>query len=155
MASSYESLLQWLRNRGDLDLLDWTWKGMIASGLALILLSEVIKLRIPYGRYGKSALACNMYLSARKAWMLQELPSVVVPLFLLLNIGGAQLIGGLVNPNIILVGMFLLHYVQRLVGVAPMSCQHNSSYISLGCYQSLDWTNIIMVTDYIITAHVL
>ena len=112
MASSYESLLQWLRNRGDQDLLDWTWKGLIASGLTMILLSEVINLRIPYGRYGKSALACNMHMSARKAWVLQELPSVVVPLFLVLNVGGAQL-GGLVNPNIILVGMFLLHYVQR------------------------------------------
>ena len=86
---------------------------MIASGLVMILLSEVIKLRLPYGRYGKSGLACNMYLSARKAWVLQELPSVVVPLFLLFNIGGTQLVGDLVSPNIILVGMFLLHYVQR------------------------------------------
>ena len=112
-SSSYESLLQWFRNRGDQDLLDWTWRGLMASGLAMIVLSEVIKLRIPYGRYGKSALACNMYLSVRKAWVLQELPSLVVPLFLVFNIGGAQLVRGLVNPNIILVGMFLLHYVQR------------------------------------------
>lgn len=111
----YQSLLLRLRNRSDEQLLDWLWKGLLLSGVAMIVLAEVIKLRIPYGRYGKSSLACNMYMSARTAWFTQELPSVVVPLFLLLNVGGAQLAGA-PNPNIVLVGMFLVHYLQRWAG---------------------------------------
>ena len=63
-----------------------------------------------YGRYADSMKICSV--NAKAAWFIQELPSVVIPLFCLFHIGGDQ-INGEVNPNIVLLGMFLMHYIQR------------------------------------------
>lgn len=93
-------------------LLGWLWKAL----LAFIALASLIG-RIPYGRYsGDKGLLSRLMVSsfklpARQAWVVQEIPSLAVPLILLLIIGGRYV--GAINPNMILLGMFLLHYANR------------------------------------------
>ena len=115
MASSYELLLRWFRNRGDQELMDWTWKGIIVFGVILAIMAEAFNYRVPYGRYSELAKAgvCSPKIPARVSWFFQELPSVLAPFFFLVNVGGAQ-VSGWVNPNVVLLGMFLVHYIQRL-----------------------------------------
>lgn len=88
---------------------------MITVGLILVFVAEVVKYHIPYGRYARTRLACNLYCNARTSWFLQELPSVLAPFFFLVNVGGAR-VDGEVNPNVVLLGMFLVHYIQRYGG---------------------------------------
>nr|XP_032819561.1 uncharacterized protein LOC116947671 isoform X3 [Petromyzon marinus] len=59
-----------------------------------------------YGRYQAAGTA----LPARLAWFLQELPSFLVPVLLLLGAGGADT---LPLPNALLLLMFCGHYFQR------------------------------------------
>ena len=93
-------------------LLGWLWKAL----LAFIAFSSLIG-RVPYGRYGDDKgvlsrlLVVSFKLPARQAWVVQEIPSLAVPLFLLLIIGGRYV--GTINPNMVLLGMFLLHYINR------------------------------------------
>ncbi|XP_060047134.1 3-oxo-5-alpha-steroid 4-dehydrogenase 1 isoform X1 [Erinaceus europaeus] len=60
----------------------------------------------PYGRYVTPGGRCQ--LPARVSWVLQELPSLVLPLLLLLRAPP-----GTPTPNLLLLSMFVLHYVQR------------------------------------------
>ncbi|CAM9895710.1 unnamed protein product [Lampetra planeri] len=62
--------------------------------------------RTKYGRYQAAETA----LPARLAWFLQELPSFLVPVLLLLGAGGADT---LPLPNALLLLMFCGHYFQR------------------------------------------
>lgn len=103
---------------GDRLLLDWVWKSELALGAFVLLLSQFTSLRVPYGRYGNDsgwrgvlAFVKAVKLPARFAWFLQELPAFVVPLVFVLNVGGRYV--GELNPNIVLLGMFLLHYFNR------------------------------------------
>ena len=101
----------YFRSGGDLVFLEWISWLLIVGGL-FIVVASILGFRIPYGRYGKTKLALNLYMSSRTAWLLQELPSVVFPLYFSLTVGGKQLKGE-VNPNIVLLAMFLIHYLQR------------------------------------------
>ena len=109
------SFNRFLEEERDEQLLGWLWKGALVFIATVSLLGRW--LRVPYGRYGdqKGVLRhlklTSIKLPARQAWLVQEMPALVVPLFLLLNIGGRHV--GTANPNIVLLGMFLLHYANR------------------------------------------
>ncbi|XP_070332562.1 3-oxo-5-alpha-steroid 4-dehydrogenase 1 isoform X4 [Odocoileus virginianus] len=71
----------------------------------------LLKLRgSPYGRYSSPGSAFG--LPARAAWVMQELPSLALPL---LACAGAGAPAERLNrwPNCILLAMFLVHYAQR------------------------------------------
>lgn len=100
-------------------IIEWLWKLQLASGVLVTLLTALTPARIPYGRYsgdhfwsGWLGFVTSLKLPARLGWFLQELPAFAVPLFLVLNVGG-NYVGGF-NPNILLLGMFLLHYFNRV-----------------------------------------
>ena len=84
----------------------------------LIIGIQLINYEVPYGRYHKPgsllySINSMLTLPPKVAWLIQELPAVVIPLFCLLNVGGDQV--GEFNPNIILLGMFLMHYLNRCI----------------------------------------
>ena len=114
---SREMLSDWLKSDGDAELLPWLGTGLLAVMAFSSFLAFFDCLRVPYGRYGdqrgslRSMLLTSFKVPARLAWMVQEMPSVVVPLYLVLNAGGRYV--GAFNPNVVLLGMFLLHYVNR------------------------------------------
>ncbi len=93
----------------DLVLIEWLWKFLILSAVLMPLGAY------PYGKLKDnqtwSRLGCKVTVTARIGWFFQELPSFVVPIFLVLNYGGRYV--GEANPNIVLLSMFLLHYLQR------------------------------------------
>lgn len=92
----------------ELDLLDFTWKAIILGSFA----TAVIQLFIsaPYGRYSRGGYGFSI--NARLAWVVQECPSFVVPVFVAGCLRADQIKGEL-NPNVVLLSMFLLHYFQR------------------------------------------
>ena len=107
-----------LEEGGDLIYLEWLWKFQLGLGIVLLLVSMFTSARIPYGRYssdhfwsGWLGFTTWLKVPARLGWFLQELPAFVVPLYLVLNVGGKYV--GEFNPNIILLGMFILHYINR------------------------------------------
>ena len=122
----YELLenMNFLEDDGDEHLLQWIWLALLTVMGASSCLAFSSCVRAPYGRYGHQQsgsllsrtglTACKV--PARAAWMLQEMPALVVPLYLVLNVGGRYV--GAFNPNIVLLGMFLLHYVNRCVCVS-------------------------------------
>lgn len=108
---------EWLRQGNDLPFLEGTGLTLLAVG-AVVCAISLLNFRIPYGRYTSDTspifhtlglTSCKI--SAKLAWFLQELPSFVLPLYCLLNIGGKEV--GEFNPNIIFIGMFVLHYFNR------------------------------------------
>ena len=92
----------------EFDVLELTWKAVIVWSFVV----GVIQLLIPapYGRYTRAGYGFDV--NVRVAWVLQECPSFVVPVFAAGYLGGDK-ITGTVNPNVILLSMFLLHYFQR------------------------------------------
>jgi len=114
------SLYSWLREGKDLFLLEWIGTLLLCLGVALALMAALTSLRIPYGRYGSDGgLFAKLRLTsckipARLGWFLQELPAFCVPMYLILNVGGRYV--GELNPNILLLGMFILHYFNRYSG---------------------------------------
>ena len=106
-----------LEDDGDEHLLPWIWRGLLVFMASFSLLAFGNCVRVPYGRYSdqRSVLSrlrlTSFKAPARLVWMTQEAPSVLVPLYLILNVGGRYV--GAFNPNIVLLGMFLLHYVNR------------------------------------------
>lgn len=62
----------------------------------------------PYGRY--SWQHPGVQVPARPAWFLQELPSMVWPLYECVRPAAARLSS---LPNRVLLAMFLIHYMQR------------------------------------------
>ncbi|XP_060630038.1 3-oxo-5-alpha-steroid 4-dehydrogenase 1 [Anolis sagrei] len=79
----------------------------LVGGLALMLpLSNAVGM--PYGRY--SSPYFGLPIPATAAWILQESPSCLVPVLLVLCSDGAQLGAW---PNRILLGLFLCHYSYR------------------------------------------
>ncbi len=113
-----ESLKEWLRGGKDLYLLESLGWLLLMMGVLLVMM-DLIKVQVPYGKHGESKdllaklLFTNVRIPARLSWFLMELPSFVIPLYLVFNVGGRYV--GQVNPNIVLLGMFLLHYFNRLV----------------------------------------
>lgn len=100
----------WRRAEGPEErrLLELFSYGLMALGAVSSLLLRFIPM--PYGRY--SSRRFGWLLPARPAWVLQELPSLLVPL-------GLAACGGAVaaaRPNRVLLGCFLLHYAHRCGG---------------------------------------
>ncbi|XP_064017302.1 3-oxo-5-alpha-steroid 4-dehydrogenase 1 isoform X4 [Pogoniulus pusillus] len=86
-------------------LLELLSYGLVALGAASALLLCFIPM--PYGRYSSRRFGC--LLPARPAWVLQELPSLLIPL-------GLAACGGPVTsdwPNRCLLGCFVVHYAHR------------------------------------------
>ena len=111
------SLREWLLEGKDASLLEFSGWGLIILGLSLVTL-DLFNLRIPYGRYGSDQGGLFAWLGltkfklpAKLAWFMMELPSFLIPTFLVLNVGGKYV--GQFNPNIVLLGMFILHYFNR------------------------------------------
>ena len=94
----------------ELDVLEFTWKAIIVSSFATGIVQLVIS--APYGRHARGGYGFGV--NVRLAWVLQECPSFVVPVFVAGYLGGDK-ITGTFNPNVVLLSMFLLHYFQRYV----------------------------------------
>ncbi|XP_024906268.1 3-oxo-5-alpha-steroid 4-dehydrogenase 1 isoform X3 [Pteropus alecto] len=77
-----------------------------ALGVLFSVLLEVVGL--PYGRYTSPGSAWQ--LSATTAWVVQELPSLVVPLFVCVATAAERLRRW---PNRVLLAMFVVHYIHR------------------------------------------
>ena len=107
------ALYEFLAEDGDEAIIGWLWKGL----LLVIALSSFLK--VPYGKnsYGTGGglfprmLLASVTVPARLGWFVMELPALAFPLLLLLGVGGRYV--GVLNPNMVLLGMFILHYVNR------------------------------------------
>ena len=112
------SLHEWLREGKDASLLQYSGWLLIILGLSLPIFG-LFNLRIPYGRYGSTEQGglfarlglTKFKLPAKLAWFVMEMPSFLIPVYLVLNVGGKYV--GQFNPNIVLLGMFILHYFNR------------------------------------------
>lgn len=111
------SFREWLRGGSDIFFLETAGWGLLVIGLLLVV-ADFLNLRVPYGRYGNDQEGLFAWLGltkfklpAKLAWFVMELPSFLIPTFLTLNIGGNYV--GEFNPNIVLLGMFILHYFNR------------------------------------------
>lgn len=82
---------------------------MILSGLITAAYMLVFKQRATYGRYGKDAILNWLAVPARLAWFIQEAPSLLIPLGVLLFDPVVKT--NYVNLSIIL--MFAGHYFHR------------------------------------------
>ncbi|CAF0831492.1 unnamed protein product [Adineta steineri] len=92
-------------------------------GAAVVLLFEVIlDIKAPYGRYNTT----NGGIPVRLAWFIQELPSFVVPCYILYNNWSSISI-----TKLIIISFFLIHYFQR-VFIYPMLIRggKHSSYLT-------------------------
>ena len=109
--SVFAAVQAYLSRGEDLFLIEIGWRAMIAMGILLVSLS-LFRVAVPYGRHTwKGGLL--LPLPAKLGWFVQEAPALCVPLFLITNVGGKHL--GKINANTILLGMFLLHYVHRVL----------------------------------------
>ncbi|XP_021362952.1 3-oxo-5-alpha-steroid 4-dehydrogenase 1-like isoform X2 [Mizuhopecten yessoensis] len=61
-----------------------------------------------YGRYVRAGYGC--YIDSRLAWFVWELPSIVIPIVLLVFTSSPRIVQ---TPNRILFGCFVLHYIHR------------------------------------------
>jgi hypothetical protein len=108
--------MEFLKNREDAYLLEVLGWFLLVLG-AFIVFLDLLKVNVPYGRYGNNEgllttlLLTNLKVPARIGWFFMEMPSFVIPLYLVFNVGGKNV--GEVNPNIVLLGMFILHYFNR------------------------------------------
>lgn len=90
------------------------WVLLCVGGLVVLL--YLLSVEAPYGRYsnneGVFATLCTGFkIPARVGWFAMELPSFLIPLYLVFNVGGRYV--GQLNPNIVLLGMYILHYFNR------------------------------------------
>lgn len=79
--------------------------GFIIGGVLFLL--HQLKVHTQYGRYVDTS-APGVMVPAKAAWFIQELPSVLVPVFLLLSTDTSHSLG-----RSLLVCTFCLHYFQR------------------------------------------
>lgn len=113
---STASVKEWLLEGRDLQLLQGLGWLLLSFG-ALLTLLDFLSVQVPYGKYGNnsglvpSLLLTNIKVPAKLGWFLMEMPSFVIPLYLVLNVGGEHV--GEINPNIVILGMFILHYFNR------------------------------------------
>lgn len=105
------SLYHFLAEDGDEAIIGWLWKSL----LFFIVIASFLK--VPYGKNSNDKVGGllprlhSVTMPARPAWFVMELPALAVPMFLLLNVGGRYV--GAFNPNMVLLGMFILHYINR------------------------------------------
>uniref|UniRef100_A0A3P9HHW4 3-oxo-5alpha-steroid 4-dehydrogenase (NADP(+)) n=2 Tax=Oryzias latipes TaxID=8090 RepID=A0A3P9HHW4_ORYLA len=65
---------------------------------------------VPYGRYASSKYGFPV--NVKLAWCVQELPSLLIPLYLTVS---ATSVKTSVLPNQLLIAMFVCHYIQRAI----------------------------------------
>ena len=96
----------WMTVENERRLLFWMSCGMIVCGL----LAFVVLLMIPapYGRY--SSASWGWLMDSRAAWFMQELPSLLVPVIL-----WPCSDAGTKQPNTLLLGAFIVHYIHRFI----------------------------------------
>ncbi|XP_025061585.1 3-oxo-5-alpha-steroid 4-dehydrogenase 1 [Alligator sinensis] len=82
--------------------------GCALAGIGLVLALVLRCVHLSYGRY--TSLYFGPGLPARAAWLMQELPALLVPLALALGSGAARLHH---RPNRGLLGLFLIHFYSR------------------------------------------
>lgn len=88
---------------GEARLLDLLSLIMVLMGLLSFALLRCI--RVPYGRYASSTFGPPV--PVRLAWFIQELPSLVVPLYYV------SVHPDLPTPALFLMGLFICHYMHR------------------------------------------
>lgn len=113
-------LFTFLAEDRDEAIIGWLWKVLIV----VIAIASLIK--VPYGKNsmgtGKAGagktdgllsrlIMAQVTVPARLGWFVMELPALAVPLFLLLAVGGRH--ANAINPNMTLLGLFILHYFNR------------------------------------------
>ena len=112
------SLYQFLAEDGDEAFIGWLWKGL----LLLIPLASLLK--VPYGKNNSDSrgdrllqklILASVTIPARLGWFIMELPAFAVPVLLLFTIGGRYT--GAVNPNMVLLTLFIMHYFNRYIGM--------------------------------------
>ena len=92
-------------------------KLMVVCGILAAIALQFLKAE--YGRYFSSTASRSRWgfgISARIAWFVQELPSFLVPCILLYH-AREDVLG--LTPNLVLLSLYLLHYSQRWVSLAP------------------------------------
>lgn len=105
------SLYKFLEEDGDKAIIGWIWKCL------LLLIAVATLVKVPYGKNsndkcsGLVGMLFSVTISARLGWFVMELPALAVPLFLLLSVGGRYV--GSFNPNMILLSLFIVHYINR------------------------------------------
>ncbi|XP_041104394.1 3-oxo-5-alpha-steroid 4-dehydrogenase 1 isoform X2 [Polyodon spathula] len=86
--------------------LEWMAYVMVLMGLLSFLFSLFVN--VPYGRYASSKFGFPV--SVKLAWFLQELPSLLVPIHVVVFTAADR---SSYLTNQVLIGMFLCHYIQR------------------------------------------
>ncbi|KAM9364045.1 3-oxo-5-alpha-steroid 4-dehydrogenase 2b [Pholidichthys leucotaenia] len=86
------------------DLVRFISYGMILAGLGHLIFHN--RSQRSYGRHRR--LAYTMTIPAKVAWFLQEMPSLMIPLFLIFSSHKSSTVG-----KYLLLGTFCLHYFQR------------------------------------------
>ncbi|KAL3872770.1 hypothetical protein ACJMK2_035971 [Sinanodonta woodiana] len=81
----------------------------LAFGVLVVILL-LYGITAPYGRYARAGWGC--YINGKLAWFVQEIPSFVVPLLILFYSNCTKLDRW---SNRILIGLFLIHYLQRAI----------------------------------------
>ncbi|BFZ11572.1 hypothetical protein BsWGS_14611 [Bradybaena similaris] len=105
VAISVLDAVSWLTNNEETAMIYLTYT-MIVSGLMAAI--SLLQRPAPYGRY--SSTGWGILLPSTAAWILQELPSLCIPLMLALFTDCPKL-GH--TSNRLALGLFLLHYFQR------------------------------------------
>jgi len=90
----------------ELEFIQWMAYFMIGNGLLVILCLTVLK--SPYGRYASSNWGPSI--NARLAWLIQELPAIVAPIYCMLYLPANQ---SKEPANILLLALLCGHYFQR------------------------------------------
>ena len=103
------SLYEFLDEDGDEAVIGWLWKGL----LVCILFASFVK--VPYGKNSDGGLLprwlASVTVPARLGWFVMEFPAFAFPLFILFSVGGRY--AGALNPNMVLLSLFILHYINR------------------------------------------
>ncbi len=92
---------------------------MVVSGF--VAFCALLFMPAPYGKYASTAsLLYGPQIPGRLAWILQELPALCIPLYLWVDgalHGTPEVVARLtaVGPHTTLLGLFILHYVNRAV----------------------------------------
>jgi len=121
----------WMTVENERRLLFWMSCGMIVCGL----LAFVVLLMIPapYGRY--SSASWGWLIDSRAAWFMQELPSLLVPVIL-----WPCSDAGTTQPNRLLLGAFIVHYIHRFIRFIWHYCSfmHTSNILLwfYGCHSN-------------------
>ena len=101
-----DTVLGFLADDGDEAVIGWLWKVL----LLIIFVGSFQK--VAYGKNNASHVGGRqMAIPARLGWFMMELPALAVPLLLLFTVGGRYV--GSLNPNMVLLGLFILHYLHR------------------------------------------